>query len=439
MAEQYGTAGDDRLSDTTAYLDDWFDSNPDEVNPLTGWWVYGSTWVLASPDDVAPVPVDDLLSGLGGDDRLSGRHGDDTLLGGAGYDRLYGGRGDDLLDAGEDGAIAFGEDGDDTLAADAGGRAFFGGDGSDTAAFTGAPGDYAFSWLGPASGGRPDRLVVAGVDGSDTLAGVEFLAFGDGTTLAVAELDAPTVPNRAPVLPAAPKALSTGHGAPVSVWIEDLVAGASDPDGDWLWVLGVDGARGGTVSRAHGMVTFDPAPGFAGEGSFRYTVHDGRGGEAVGVAVVSVGMPPEGARGPPTAGIAVPAPGDPAARVVRLYDAALDRAPDAEGFGFWAAALRGGASLESLAGAFLDSDEYAARTDEAGGGPDPGDAGFLARLYRDALRRGGDAEGLAFWEAELAGGLRSRAGVLAAFAESAEAVAASAPLLVAAAAVWDVG
>lgn len=439
MAEQYGTADDDWLSDPTYYLEEALDVSPEEYNTLSGYHFSQSVLVAVSPDYVAPVPVDDLLSGLGGDDRLYGRLGDDTLLGGAGYDRLYGGRGDDLLDLGEDGGVAFGEDGDDTLAAaDAGGRTFFGGEGSDTAAFTGAFADYAFSRLGPAPG-RAERLVVAGAEVTDTLADVEFLAFGDGTVLAVSDLDAPTIPNRAPVLPASPTALATGHGEAVSIWIDDLIAGVTDPDGDWVWLLTVGDAAGGAVSRAHGMVTFDPASGFSGEGSFRYTVYDGRGGETVGVAVVSVGAPPGGAQAAPTVVAPVPAPDAQAAQVVRLYDAVLDRAPDAGGFDFWTAALRGGASLEALAGAFLGSDEYAARPGGAGGGTDLGDAGFVARLYRDALGREGDAEGAAFWEAELASGLRSRAGVLAAFAESAECVAASAPLLAAAAAVWDVG
>ena len=109
-----------------------------------------------------------------------------------------------------------------------------------------------------------------------------------------------------------------------------------------------------------------------------------------------------------------------AAQVVRLYAAALDRAPDGAGLAFWVGAAEHGHSLSGLAAAMLESGECRARF---GHGAD--DGGFVDRLYRTVLGRDGDAEGHAFWSDALHHGA-TRGDILVAFAESAENRAATA-------------
>jgi hypothetical protein len=104
---------------------------------------------------------------------------------------------------------------------------------------------------------------------------------------------------------------------------------------------------------------------------------------------------------------------DPVAQVMRLYQAVLGRQPDAAGREDGTAALMNGQSLASLASNFLDSPEFLARF----GRPD--DTGFIKRAYEQALGRQADEEGLAFWQAKLAGGV-SRAEMLTGFSESDE-------------------
>ena len=99
----------------------------------------------------------DALSGNGSANRLSGDAGNDTLAGGLGDDTLDGGANDDLLTGGA---------GNDSLA---------GGAGNDTAAFSGNRSVYTLTSTG-------GSVVVTGpADGSDTLSGIEYLQFTDGT------------------------------------------------------------------------------------------------------------------------------------------------------------------------------------------------------------------------------------------------------------------
>ncbi|MCR8550912.1 DUF4214 domain-containing protein [Salipiger sp. P9] len=103
-----------------------------------------------------------------------------------------------------------------------------------------------------------------------------------------------------------------------------------------------------------------------------------------------------------------------AARVFRLYQATLDRAPDQGGLLNWSAALtEGGRSLVSVAAGFTNSAEFR----NTYGALD--NAGFVTQLYRNVLEREPDAGGLANWVARLDGGM-SRAQVVAGFSESAE-------------------
>ncbi len=111
-----------------------------------------------------------------------------------------------------------------------------------------------------------------------------------------------------------------------------------------------------------------------------------------------------------------------AAQVLRLYGAALDRLPDQAGLDFWTDAARDGRPLPALAGDFLGSAEFSARFGDAAD-----NGAFVDRLYQNVLGRAGEADGRGFWAAALDKGA-ARAEVLAAFSESAESKAATAVL-----------
>lgn len=106
-------------------------------------------------------------------------------------------------------------------------------------------------------------------------------------------------------------------------------------------------------------------------------------------------------------------PSDPAAQVVRLYQAALGRGPDQDGLNYWIDRLQGGASPSDLGAGFLGGAEFAARF----GAPDA--AGYVDRLYQNVLGRPGDAGGAAYWLGRLQADA-TRPDVLVGFAESAE-------------------
>ncbi len=97
-------------------------------------------------------------------------------------------------------------------------------------------------------------------------------------------------------------------------------------------------------------------------------------------------------------------PSDPAAQVVRLYQAALGRAPDQGGLNAWTTALEAGAPLEDLARGFLGSAEFALRM-----GADLSDGAVVARLYQNVLRRAPDQGGYDYWTGALQHGT-TRAG-----------------------------
>ncbi len=96
----------------------------------------------------------DELFGQDGDDRMGGQDGDDFLDGGQGRDELFGDAGDDRLVGGA---------GDDRLD---------GGAGLDTAIFRGARSGYTITTSNGVT-------TVSGLDGTDTLFGIERLQFDD--------------------------------------------------------------------------------------------------------------------------------------------------------------------------------------------------------------------------------------------------------------------
>ena len=82
------------------------------------------------------------------------------------------------------------------------------------------------------------------------------------------------------------------------------------------------------------------------------------------------------------------------ASVIRIYEAAFARNPDAEGLNFWVAELALGASLQVIAEQFIHSPEFLARNPSAAGGDRQA---FLTELYQNVMGRAPDDDGLSYW------------------------------------------
>lgn len=108
-----------------------------------------------------------------------------------------------------------------------------------------------------------------------------------------------------------------------------------------------------------------------------------------------------------------------AAQIARLYLAGLDRAPDEAGF--LAAVAARGFGLNALATGMLGSVEFGLQ-------PVPSDGAFVTRIFNQALNRAPDANGLAHFTGLLAAGA-SRADVLIWISESPEHQAISQPFV----------
>lgn len=102
-----------------------------------------------------------------------------------------------------------------------------------------------------------------------------------------------------------------------------------------------------------------------------------------------------------------------AGQAYRLYQAALDRTPDANGLAGWIKFMDEGGALSSMAQSFIDSQEFRTKY----GALD--DRNFVNQLYLNVLDRNGEAAGITGWVNGMANGL-TRADVLKGFSESGE-------------------
>jgi hypothetical protein len=98
-----------------------------------------------------------------------------------------------------------------------------------------------------------------------------------------------------------------------------------------------------------------------------------------------------------------------------LYQAAFDRTPDAVGLGYWIDRMDHGASLDSVAAAFIGSAEWLSAYGAA-----PGNRDLLTKLYQNILGRAPDQGGFDFWLGHLDGGTVSAVSLLTQFSESVE-------------------
>lgn len=103
-----------------------------------------------------------------------------------------------------------------------------------------------------------------------------------------------------------------------------------------------------------------------------------------------------------------------AGEAYRLYKAAFDRESDDSGLGYWISQLENGASLSSVANAFVASDEFQHLY-----GSDVRNEEFVNLLYNNVLDRDADAGGYTYWTNRLDSNL-TRADVLVSFSESIE-------------------
>jgi Domain of unknown function (DUF4214) len=220
---------------------------------------------------------------------------------------------------------------------------------------------------------------------ADTIKGVEFFAFADGV-VSIAELLSTQTRNPGPRAPA------TVFGTAAD---DRLVSGASDDviDGlggrDWLDLTDA-GSRGADVKV---LSESSVSVARAGGTDALYNTEEVRFLD--GRVVFDLA--------------------DPAAQVVRLYEAALDRVPDQGGFNYWVDLLQSGYPLSFLADAFLGSPEFRDRF----GDDTTSNEAFVDRLYNNILGRAGEAEGRAYWMDALESGI-GRSEVLTAFSESPE-------------------
>jgi subtilisin-like proprotein convertase family protein len=99
----------------------------------------------------------------------------------------------------------------------------------------------------------------------------------------------------------------------------------------------------------------------------------------------------------------------------RIYQAAFDRTPDAQGLSFWVKQLDKGMSVTEVAGRFIDSSEFKSMY-----GTGVGDDTFVTKLYKHVLQRDPDAGGKSFWLDQLENHTYDRAEVLARFSDSTE-------------------
>lgn len=114
------------------------------------------------------------------------------------------------------------------------------------------------------------------------------------------------------------------------------------------------------------------------------------------------------------------AAGENAGVIARVYEAALNRAPDEAGMGFWLSKLDAGASLNNVASQIMASGEFQNLSLELYGN-NPSNEQFITSIYIGILDRTPDAAGEAFWLQQLNNDM-SRVDVLISISESAEAV-----------------
>jgi hypothetical protein len=99
----------------------------------------------------------------------------------------------------------------------------------------------------------------------------------------------------------------------------------------------------------------------------------------------------------------------------RIYNAVLDRTPDAAGLGFWIEGMDDGMSLREVAGHFIASNEFRANF-----GENLSNSQLVNTLYQNILDRAPEQAGVDYWVGALDAGVITQAEALAMISESTE-------------------
>ena len=324
-----------------------------------------------------------IETGVGGrgNDRVIGNGADNALSGNQGNDLLYGGFGNDTLN---------------------------GGGGVDTALYD------SVRRQSDIEGNAVARRTVSGVDGNDTLLGIERISFADGglsfdagsSAAQVFRLfnaafdrspdavgqsfhtnsleNGATITNVAVGFISSPEFLqrygSTTNNEFVTLLYNNVLDRNPDSSGLQYWTsLLQSGAR----SRAEVLVGFSESP---------EHIEDLRPETAAGLWYTDAE----------------------AASAARLYYAALDRAPDAAGLIYYRNILENGADLSDIANGFAASPEFRDTYGPLNNGQ------FVDLLYNNVLGREADAAGRDYYIQLLRSGQVDRGDVLLGFSESPE-------------------
>lgn len=115
---------------------------------------------------------------------------------------------------------------------------------------------------------------------------------------------------------------------------------------------------------------------------------------------------------------AVPAEGAPLRTLIELYTGFFNRIPDAEGLAFWLGEYAGGASMGRIANSFYAA--ALAHPVQTGYSAGMSNADFVNIVYKNVLgRASADAQGLAYWTDALGSGAQTPGSVVIAMLESA--------------------
>ena len=90
--------------------------------------------------------------------------------------------------------------------------------------------------------------------------------------------------------------------------------------------------------------------------------------------------------------------------ISQLYQSILGRAPDAAGLAYWKNQLANGVPLATIQQQFQATPEAKARANQTGGAATSGGGDQISALYQSVLGRTPDANGLAYWNQQLASG-----------------------------------
>ena len=132
-----------------------------------------------------------------------------------------------------------------------------------------------------ASGGQVLYTPNSGFTGTDSFSYTVEDGFG-GEASATVTVTVQS-PNQPPVV--GDLTAATLRNQPVDI---DVLASASDPDGDSLGIAGFTQPDNGTVTQSGDVLRYLPNDEFVGSDSFTYTISDGQGGEATGTVIVDV-------------------------------------------------------------------------------------------------------------------------------------------------------